>query len=45
MGGNNLTHIDSNIDIDTKTNTNPDKNMIGNKLLEKNSRINIEDLF
>ena len=45
LDNNNSAHIDSNINMDTKAKLNSDKDMTGNNLLEKNSGINIEDLF
>ncbi len=45
LGNNSPTHIDSNIDMDTKVKSNPDKDMIGDNLLKENFGINIEDLF
>ncbi len=38
-------HIDSDIDMDTEANSNPDEDITGDNLLEENSGINIEDLF
>lgn len=45
LSDNNLVHIDSNIDIDTKAKSNHDEDMIGNKLLEENPGINIKNMF
>ena len=45
LSDNNSAYINSNIHIDTKVKSNPDKNIIGGKFLEKNFRINIKDLF
>lgn len=39
------TYINSNIDMDTEVKSNSDEDMTSKNLLEKNSRINIEDLF
>ncbi len=39
------TYIDSDIDMDTKAKSNLDEDMTGNKVLKKNSGINIKDLF
>ncbi len=40
-----LAYIDSDIDMDTKAKLNPDEDMTDDNRLEKNSGINIEDLF
>lgn len=45
LGDNSLAYIDSNIDINIEAKSNLDKNMTGNNLLEKNSKININDLL
>ncbi len=45
LGDNNFAHIDSDIDMDTETKSNPNENMTDNNLLEENSGINIENLF
>ena len=45
LSDNSPIHINKNSDIDTKANSNPNKDIIGNNLLEKNFGINIEDLF
>ncbi len=45
LGNDSFAHIDSNIDIDTKANPNPDEGITGNNLLKENSGINIENLF
>lgn len=45
LSNNSLAHINSNINMDTKTKSNLDKDIISGNLLEKNSEINIEDLF
>lgn len=42
---NNLVHIHNNIKIDIKSMSNPDKNMTGGNLYNKNFEINIKDLF
>lgn len=44
-GDNNPIHVNSNINIDNKAKFNPDKKITGNNSHEKNSKINIEDLF
>ncbi len=45
LGDESPAHIDSNIDMDTETKSNPDQDMTGDNLLEENFGINIEDLF
>ncbi len=45
LGDNSPTRSDSNINMDTKTRSNFYEDMTSNNLLEKNSGINIEDLF
>ena len=45
LGNNSPAHIDSNIDMDTETKSNPDKDITSKNLPEEKSGINIEDLF
>lgn len=45
LGTNSFIYIDNNIDIDIKVKSNSNKDMTNNNLFEKNSRINIKDLF
>lgn len=45
LNDDNLIHIDIDINIDIQVKSNPDEEMTGNNLQEKNSEINIEDLF
>lgn len=45
LGNDNPAHIDSNINMDTKVKSKPNKKMTGSNVYKKNSEINIEDLF
>lgn len=45
LNNNNLTYINNNIDINTKTKSNSDKDIIDSNFLKKNSKINIENVF
>ena len=45
LGNNSPAHIDSNTNMDTKAKSNPNEDMTGNNFLEKNSEINIKNLF
>ena len=45
LGDNSPAHIDNDININTKVKLNLDEDMTGNNFLEKDSGINIKDLF
>lgn len=45
LDNNSLAYIDSNIDIDINIKLKPDENITSRNFLEKNSWINIKDLF
>ena len=45
LNDNNPAYIDSNINMDIKVKSNPNENITNNNFLEKNFKINIEDLF
>ncbi len=45
LGDDSPAYINSNINIDIKAKLNPDEDITGNNFLEKNSGINIKDLF